>query len=713
MGYTSSHHQPPIRIYRAAYRFRIQHFVVWCFAYFSDLPMPERVYPTEAKVVVYLKECVMNQKKKSKDNPEAVIGTTSVKTHVYAIAWYWNFLLTMKKCITEERYPNILEGKQLKSMLTSHMKGKVKRRKQSLHTHMYYIISTETSNRRVLNREDPLKGSYCDNLLSQEHYQKIMDYCYGNSVEIVREGTSKKRRVITDPWIKLQAGSMILMERAFLARGQITRGATLACFHYIRLRFGSVEAASDNEVENVGLKDGSSDSRRLRALSLVFHQGKTNGKGKIEQAALIRHKDPLFCPLGMLALYWFYTWEILENPSPQIDAKRDWYKLMAFPATPENPTDPLKYEQHVQRETPAYNACGHAGTLRTHAGRHQALTLDSLTNEEKANAGRWNQSAMHVHYESFTSKAACLEFAGFGKGDEHYIARDILEVPDDLQTMIFPWVDALLDKIQAVRERRERGEDVSDSEIDDGLAARSFLLLVRWMRVIIIQDSVFLMRRYPRHQLWLHDLFTCESYKEYAAKQLEVTRAASVDDPNTNRLDKVAPHISSTIRTWGQEIHTKMNSIESTLGEKFESLQSSVSHHMATVNRDLGTIHRSIMQPMVMQRVSSSSDFLASSSSNIDLTGLSRLNFSTHRMVEEGGEQPRGAMNTSEDTEEGRSPADVEGEFLRVPLEAEPLPDLSQKYECISHYAKEWYEGKHARRHCINCISTYIIRFCV
>ena len=85
--------------------------------------MPERVYPTEGKVILFLNKCVINRKKKSKENPNAVIGTTSVKTHVYAIAWYWTFLLTMKKCITEERYPNILDGKQLKSMLASHVKG--------------------------------------------------------------------------------------------------------------------------------------------------------------------------------------------------------------------------------------------------------------------------------------------------------------------------------------------------------------------------------------------------------------------------------------------------------------------------------------------------------------------------------------------------------------------------------------------------------------
>lgn len=180
----------------------------------------------------------------------------------------------------------------------------------------------------------------------------------------------------------------------------------------------------------------------------------------------------------------------------------------------------------------------------------------------KSKAGRWNNSSLARSYDTVVDTSTLLVFAGFADGERPFLARDQLLPPEELQRMIFPEVDRWLDLVNSL--------PGSESEVDDSLATHSFLLLLKWGRSVILQDSVKLREYAPSHPIWNHEVFNCSLYKKFEDDLKSVV--TTVQDPNRSRLEHITPLLSNALHSVRQTVETNASNME----RRFSQLEDEV-----------------------------------------------------------------------------------------------------------------------------------------
>jgi len=70
--------------------------------------------------------------------------------------------------------------------------------------------------------------------------------------------------------------------------------------------------------------EGHSD---CRALVIIMEHGKTNQYGRREFGSCIRHRNVEICPVGALAFYLFFRWNIQNEVVPNFLVPEDWYDI--------------------------------------------------------------------------------------------------------------------------------------------------------------------------------------------------------------------------------------------------------------------------------------------------------------------------------------------------------------------------------------------------
>ena len=95
----------------------------------------------------------------------------------------------------------------------------------------------------------------------------------------------------------------------------------------------------------------------------------------------------------------------------------------------------------------------------------------------------------------------------------------MIEPPCDLQTKIFANLEmALMEQMDPTTEQPNN-------------AAIGILKLVHIMRSIILQDAVFLMKIYPNHEVFQHEIFSSEAFVAFSERLIEFC------DLNSTTLD--------------------------------------------------------------------------------------------------------------------------------------------------------------------------------
>ncbi len=135
--------------------------------------------------------------------------------------------------------------------------------------------------------------------------------------------------------------------------------------------------------------------------------------------------------------------------------------------------------------------------------------------------------------------------------------------PQELQRMIFPRIE----------ESRAAMESLSIERQD--VATQSFLDLLEWMRVIILQDVVFLRQKFPL-SLWLQSPFNKPAFEEFSTRLLH--EAKHGNDPMYIQIAKTIPHLAhllqnqfsntlDTINIHHNSNEIRMNHVETALNE--------------------------------------------------------------------------------------------------------------------------------------------------
>jgi hypothetical protein len=83
-----------------------------------------------------------------------------------------------------------------------------------------------------------------------------------------------------------------------------------------------------------------------------------------------------------------------------------------------------------------------------------------------------------------------------------WLPRCCIQPPASLLKTIFPEVDHWLEKSQK-------------DEVERDIAGQSFLKCLKELRVVILQDSIIMKKRFPEHLLWRSKEFRTDAFLEY------------------------------------------------------------------------------------------------------------------------------------------------------------------------------------------------------
>ena len=225
---------------------------------------------------------------------------------------------------------------------------------------------------------------------------------------------------------------------------------------------------------------------RCMPLITTTRAGKQNQHGRLETAGALRSRDPLICVLGAVAFYLLYRWDLTDEPFPCFKSRAQWYDIRLLKSTEAGPTSALAYNSQRDWVIKAFAYAGIRSNKKTHVGRSSGAKTAELKGVSKAQirrAGRWNQEQMVGCYLNSLPRKFMRIMAGHpAQMGGFEIRRSRTPPPDSLLTLIWPELNQWADKFGPGPE-----------QIND-LAAAGFISLLFYLREVILEDSVPLMR---------------------------------------------------------------------------------------------------------------------------------------------------------------------------------------------------------------------------
>ena len=165
--------------------------------------------------------------------------------------------------------------------------------------------------------------------------------------------------------------------------------------------------------------------------------------------------------------------------------------------------------------------------------------------------------------------------------------------PDELQQKLFP----KLEQTEAMNNAKP--------EKDQDIATTCFMNLLRWFRVVILQDAVFLRKRYPALKIWLEPVFNNLAFERFTEELLH--EAECGETPQHVRIHRAMPDLAYQLR---EQHANSMN----TMSTNYQSLVSgNKQEHFVT--RDITRQEHTLTRDIIIQNLQPILSVLA------DLTG--------------------------------------------------------------------------------------------
>lgn len=297
---------------------------------------------------------------------------------------------------------------------------------------------------------------------------------------------------------------------------------------------------------------------------IIQDQGKTNKFGKIEYSAFMRHKNAALCSVGALGFLLFSRFHMATEEFPDFTTNRNWYDIFVLLGDVTSDTRrrrkkdangdwvhndegkaiwetygvdsrkvPISYKTQYNAFKRALTACGVNISSVLHATRKSAPNIAEMDGSPEASTrrmGHWSHGTMESCYLTASLPYETIRsLAGFNaNGGSFYIGRGSIEPPEALRRKIFP--DA--DKWMAMYE---------SSQIDRDIAGGNFLKMLIYLRDVILQDSVALMREFPEYHIWKHEIFSSPEYLSFSHALRNSISESEKSNPVDNQLRNAMP----------------------------------------------------------------------------------------------------------------------------------------------------------------------------
>jgi hypothetical protein len=272
---------------------------------------------------------------------------------------------------------------------------------------------------------------------------------------------------------------------------------------------------------------------RCMPLIVTTRGGKTNQHGRLETAGALRSRDPEICLLGALAFYLLFRWDLSPEPFPDFGSPQHWYSTRLIKAAGADPSAGISYNTQRSWVFRAFDYAGVVSEKKTHAGRSSGAKTAELRGVSEAQirrAGRWNPDQMVGCYLDALPRKFMRSIAGHPAQMGCFNLPRAVPPPPALLSMIWPELD----------------QWVGGARKPKDLAGTGTVNLLAYLREVVLQDSAFLIDRFPSSLVWSHPVFRHPEYRPFTRRVL--ARANGNEEPDrltllTQALPQFTEHL--------------------------------------------------------------------------------------------------------------------------------------------------------------------------
>jgi hypothetical protein len=353
---------------------------------------------------------------------------------------------------------------------------------------------------------------------------------------------------------------LFLLSHACLLRGDDARRAELADMFSVKMDF------TDTSYISVGQGEG-----RPMALVILINNGKTNQTGRMEYGGALRHKNYLICPVSSCAFYFFWRFHVHDESFPNLEVSRDWFDIKMASNHRERKTV-LSFQTHYKSFKNAFSELKLNFAKKTHVNRGSGARMAELNGVSDASirrAGRWNGDALQESYLTHLPWETILCLSGFRRTESYHLQRARLLPDIHLQNKIFPQLEEF-------------------REINT-LSGTGFADLLRWFRVVILQDACQYILEGKTNSLFDHEIFKSPEFLDYMN---EVKSSVSEEIPDNVILRRCVP-----------EVVDRLINLERRVSEESSRLETSIDRRIEDVMQNVNTLGReTVAQLDALQR---------------------------------------------------------------------------------------------------------------
>ena len=298
-------------------------------------------------------------------------------------------------------------------------------------------------------------------------------------------------------------------------------------------------------------------------MPLIFttRAGKQNQHGRLETAGALRNKNPVICMLGGLAFYLLYRWDMTEEPFPDLRQRSAWYDIRVIKGS--NRTEAFSYNAQRDWVVKAFQYAGITSRKKTHIGRSsgaKTAELKGISEDQIRRAGRWNQEQMIGCYMNSLPRKFMRTMAGHLPQKGCFEIRRAIAPPDTLLSKIWPELDDW-------KGRFGLGPD----QIND-LAAMGLTNLLLYLREVILQDSVLLIREFPGSPVWNHPVFQHPAYSQWA-QEISTLLVQEKGPSQPALLAQALPALTDYLQSIDTRNNTRITSLQADLRGRLQEIE--------------------------------------------------------------------------------------------------------------------------------------------
>lgn len=309
-----------------------------------------------------------------------------------------------------------------------------------------------------------------------------------------------------------------------------------------------------------------------RCMPLIFttRAGKTNQHGRLETAGALRSRDPGICLLGALAFYLLFRWDLSPEPFPDFGSPQHWYSTRVIKAAGADPSAGISYNTQRSWVSRAFDYAGVVSAKKTHAGRSSGAKTAELRGVSEAQirrAGRWNPDQMVGCYLDALPRKFMRSIAGHPAQMGCFNLPRAVPPPPALLSMIWPELDQWVDSARKPKD----------------LAGTGTVNLLVYLREVVLQDSAFLIDRYPGSPVWNHPVFRHPEYRPFTRRVL--ARANGNEEPDrltllTQALPQFTEHLLTAEARHRAQLAEATAALTAEIAGLEARLTSAYTHHL-------------------------------------------------------------------------------------------------------------------------------------